>query len=70
MNTLIKTMNSLIPTTEDSMSSAYHSLLLKSLGDRSLVERLVGYELNRSSGISINDAIERANRRWERDLSR
>ena len=51
-------------------AEAYESLLLKAMGDRSLVERLVGYETRRCAGISRAEAIDRANRRWERDMNR
>ena len=48
----------------------HESLLLKAMGDQALVERLIGYELRRLPGLSRSEAIERANDRWERDLSR
>jgi hypothetical protein len=48
----------------------HESLLLKAMGDKSLVERLIGYELRRMPGIARAEAIERANDRWNRDLSR
>jgi hypothetical protein len=49
---------------------SYDKLLLKALGDRNQVERLILYELRRSAQIGRPEAICRANSRWERDLMR
>ena len=62
--------SSIRPAVASAASGTYDSLLHKAMGDRSLVERLVGYEFRRCSDLSRSEAIERANRRWERDVSR
>lgn len=51
-------------------ADAWDRLLLKALGDLSLVLRLIGYELKRCPGLALAEAVIRANDRWERDLSR
>lgn len=51
-------------------SEAYDSLLVKALGDKSQVERLIHYELRRCPDLCRDEAIERANERWNRDLRR
>jgi len=51
-------------------SPAWQSLLLKAMGDESLVHRLITHELNRAPEISWSEAVSRANDRWERDLAR
>lgn len=51
-------------------ADAWDRLLLKALGDLSLVFRLIGYELKRCPGLALAEAVIRANDRWERDLNR
>lgn len=46
----------------------YQKLLTKSRGDRSLVERLIEYERQRSPRSSRADLLQSAIYRWERDL--
>lgn len=57
-------------TTTEVASPAYDSLLLKAMDDQSLAERLINFEIRRCPAISRMEAIDRANRRWERDMNR
>jgi hypothetical protein len=51
-------------------AAAWDSLMLKAMGDKSLADRLITYELRRTPELSWDEAVSRANERWERDLAR